>query len=834
MAVSHELSLLTVSGGLGEGPLSSHSSGSGLTTTDSILNYLHRGADLRETFQTLMSQLMRTSHDLAPQDYVLWKKDRKTLARLVWNHAVDRHQMRHDTSYEAKEVDGKKMVYIGCKTKDAEKEVKRNLKGSGAMDFVLKTLHFDEVQVNNKFTGHLARTDLSSTLVREPPSLIKRSLLGIPFEAPSSEGTSSSTTLGGIILVDGQPYALATGCPFSDERAKAMAMNQGEVVVYSYSGRNQPQEPHVARELMRERREYPHFSILSDWALVALPDGELPPNTILDVEQNSSQDWPWPSTPMHLKLLAERYITEKDLAHLMQKEGGRVACLTYSPSSSSSAPIPGFISPGTSTVMLSGTVFTVLRIDMFTSLGNAVCGIIIAGSRKGDDYISTPRNPSSDLEVFSAFMIPIMDVLKNISETLQVDVFLPTLTDYRIHSLQNQCQDNRWESDKPPFPYLNMELLLGQQKQNRRGLQSNEELKLRFRISKTQTVSSPPPNFGWPTRYILEEFIGLHYETTLLLLQLGDICPLSAAFRPGLRQWVRDYRKSRWRNRRTFACTAIIEQCLQTEAGENILGFLIFLWKTQRQQTHKGYKRGTAYEKRRIAWLAQLLSSLFDIMKISKTATPSIQQLQAFVYCLISAFKDKDLKHLYLVLDANYDVKRAGPANRSWATTPPTRLNSIYRFWRSVKGCMSGESEKADLVDVDTALYNTPDVLTTWNCSVATTTRILVLLHKIYASDRRQMMVYCGEGSTWVRFYAAVVLGLDVQFRRLERDGAHPMRRMFHHSAHLSNDSPADVVVYFDGQPGTTNVCEIVDRVDVGQAATGEIAPAGYLDEEGN
>ncbi|KAM0547220.1 hypothetical protein ACHAPJ_010482 [Fusarium lateritium] len=368
MATSQSLPQLLVSGGNGEGLPSSDGSFSELST-ESFLNQLPGGSSLRETFRELRKQLSHASHDLAPQDDILWKEHRKDLARLVWNHAIDRRKMRHETSWEAKEVGGRKVVYIGCKNSKAEKEVKRNLDDCGARDFVRQKLQFDKIEVNDEFTGHLAKTDLSTALLREPPYLKKRSLLGTPFEVTTSKDNSSITTLGGIVLVDGKPYALATGCPFSNDDVETM--DRDEVIVYSYSGSGHPQQLRAARQIMRQRKESLHSSTSSDWALVALPEGEFPPNSMLDVEEKSLRGWPWPSTSRYLDLLVDKYVTEQDLEALTQSGKGRVVCLTYSSSSSSSGPIPGLLAPGTSTVMLSGTIFTVLRIDMFIPLGKA-------------------------------------------------------------------------------------------------------------------------------------------------------------------------------------------------------------------------------------------------------------------------------------------------------------------------------------------------------------------------------------------------------------------------------------------------------------------------------
>ncbi|KAF5666932.1 hypothetical protein FCIRC_10011 [Fusarium circinatum] len=842
MATSHVPSRLTVPGRYGEGLVSSSSSVSG-RSTESFLSQLPGGLSLLETIRDLRDYFNPTSHALDPRDALLWEQKRQVLADLVFNHGAKKRTMHHETSWDAKVVDGKKVVYIGCKNRKAEKQVKEDLKECGAIDYVLEVLNFDAIQVSDNFKGHLAKIDLATTSVSKALDLRKPSLLGIPFEVPNSEGNSSVTTLGGVVLVDGKPYALATGCPFSshgDETA-----SRGEVVVYSYAGSGHPQESPVAQEIMRQRRESFHSAASSDWALISLPDGELPLNLTFDMREESSISWPWPSAGGHIDPLVERIVTEEDLKHLRTLDQGWVACLTY-PTSSASGPVPGLIAPETSTLMLSGVSFTVLRIDMFTPLehgdsgswvivGNAVCGIIIAGFGQKllieeiSDSVKDSKKPHLEPRIFSGYMLPMKDVLEQISQTLRVEIFLPTRVDYRINCLKLQHQAGRWAADSATPRCLDMELLLGEQKQRNRKKEDAESFGFGFEHYNIPMTLFLPHQIGWISRHILEDSIGLRYETIYRLLSLSDICPLSLAFRPGLRQWARDYRKSRWHNRRTFVCTTIIEQCLQNEAGENILGLLIFLWKTQRQQKYKGSKRDPENQKRRIAWLAQLLSSLFGIMATPKVAIPSIQQLQIFVYFLISAFKDKDLRHFYLLLDANYQVRSASPSDESWSTDLPPRPKLINRAWRTVKGWAAGRAEEACLVDVDEALSYSPEEPTTWDHSVVSTMRILVLLCKIHASDRSKLLVYCGNDSTWISFYAAVILGLDVHFRSMHPFGAQPMPQIFRQSKHLEGCGQADVVVYFGGPSGTEHVCEIIDRIDVGQVGIEAQAPESQL-----
>lgn len=64
-------------------------------------------------------------------------------------------------------------------------------------------------------------------------------------------------------------------------------------------------------------------------------------------------------------------------------------------------------------------------------------------------------------------------------------------------------------------------------------------------------------------------------------------------------------------------------------------------------------------------------SSLFDASSISTVATPSTQQSQSFIYCANPEFEEKDLKHLYLVLDEHSQVGKAVPSSDIWYDGSP-------------------------------------------------------------------------------------------------------------------------------------------------------------------
>ncbi|KAF9772385.1 hypothetical protein IL306_009910 [Fusarium sp. DS 682] len=363
MAPSHSF---TVVGRNGEEVQFTSGSASG-SSTSSLLSLLPLGSQLRDGFRELLAHLLLQPQTLDLADRRRWQDHREQLARLIWNHTARPYQIRQDTSYEARLIGGKKVVLIGCKTREAKNEVKSILIGSGAMYLVHETLGFDEIHVDRNFKGHLAKVSTVSGLGYGSRDYHNHPVLGMSLEIEASgdgKGHASFTTVGGVILIDEKPYALATGCPFS---ADTKENHGGDLVVYSYSGDGRIWDPTRAQEVIRERNEDSRQTATTDWALVALPDDQIPPNSMASAEHMA--DWPWPKFPSCLELLLQKHMSEQDLAHCMNQEGGKVACLTFP--RPPSHPRPGYIAAGTSCIVLNGTMYTVLTVDMLAPLGKA-------------------------------------------------------------------------------------------------------------------------------------------------------------------------------------------------------------------------------------------------------------------------------------------------------------------------------------------------------------------------------------------------------------------------------------------------------------------------------
>ncbi|CAF3540523.1 unnamed protein product [Fusarium graminearum] len=199
--------------------------------------------------------------------------------------------------------------------------------------------------------------------------------------------------------------------------------------------------------------------------------------------------------------------------------------------------------------------------------------------------------------------------------------------------------------------------------------------------------------------------------------------------------------------------------------------------------------------------------------------TPSTQELQSFIYCIISAFKDKDLKHLYLIPGArSRKAKASASTSLIWFDAPPSRSNLFKRGSRFVKNWVSGSHhDAADHIGVDRAIGNLPTISRSWDHSIAALSRVLVLLHTIYTSTREQVLVCYGKNALWVAFYADMLLGLHVSYRMMTTNGARPMSPEFARISNNMTGGRPDVVVYFDDHVELAEIYEIVDRVDVGQ-----------------
>lgn len=127
-------------------------------------------------------------------------------------------------------------------------------------------------------------------------------------------------------------------------------------------------------------------------------------------------------------------------------------------------------------------------------------------------------------------------------------------------------------------------------------------------------------------------------ETIRSLIRIGHIFPAHRMFRTGLRKWVAKHKVSHLRGARAIAVRLILEECLGTEAGENLLG-LVCILKIVLQvgdSYTKSRSRRRPSDERLTIWIRLLFCSLFKALGIPPTETPSEPQLHSFTsHCIL-------------------------------------------------------------------------------------------------------------------------------------------------------------------------------------------------------
>ncbi|KLU90651.1 hypothetical protein MAPG_10503, partial [Magnaporthiopsis poae ATCC 64411] len=629
---------------------------------------------------------------------------------------------------------------------------------------------------------------------------------------------------------------------------------------------------------IQQRSEHGRYERSVDWALLEYREddnGVPPPNSLFHMEPIDDVLWPEPvngeetaspdqgchrSTSFEGQVstnFIHQVMSRADMDKLLLGQSGLCAVVTPR------VIVPGFITAGTASVILDGAMFDALRVytkdpiedgdsGSWVLVNGRCCGVVFAAFDAQTSAASldpeASHKPDSELGFPGAYVIRIQDVLDSIKEALSATtVRLPNKLDWQISTLRSRRRGPEW-IDKEIFRdrYFEMELLLARQKSEALGDKAEEvRLEPTTAGASLTALSAPWHRSDGFSGKRLELLTGVRLETLGRLLLLGEVCPLAPVLRVGLKRWIQGYRKYRLENTRSFACSLILERCIHTQAGENLLGLLIVLWKFQRPETGR---QDSGERERRIVWLAQLLSTLCEGMRgiIPTTAVPSLDQLQSFVHTIVAAFRDKDLKHLYLVQGTNQRTSRE-PANAaSWALDGELHLSVWRRALRfrvpevlstangalqrgrrrATGGATSGfgvtgaggndDTSRWEIRSVAEVLGETVMASEVWNHTVASTARLLILLHRLAStSDRATKAIVCGGSfSSLGGFYAAVVLDLEVEVRR-RRYGPSTQPAYFPYREALENLAsgqrpPSDVFVFPDGP----DVCEIIDRSD--------------------
>ncbi|KAL8365906.1 hypothetical protein RB595_004606 [Gaeumannomyces hyphopodioides] len=629
---------------------------------------------------------------------------------------------------------------------------------------------------------------------------------------------------------------------------------------------------------IQQRSEHGRYERSVDWALLEFREddnGVPPPNSLFHMEPIDDVLWPEPvnrketassDEGRHRSTSLEGQVSTNFIHQVMPRAdmdklllGQSELCAVVTPR----VIVPGFITAGTASVILDGAMFAALRVytkdpiedgdsGSWVLVNGRCCGVVFAAfdaqASAASPDSGASHKPDPELGLPGAYIIHIQDVLDSIKEALSATtVRLPSKLDWQISTLRSRRRGPEW-IDNEIFRnrYSEMELLLARQKSEALGDKA-EEVRLDPTTAGASLTALSAPWYssdGFSGKR-LEFLTGVRLETLGRLLLLGEVCPLAPVLRVGLKRWIQGYRKYRLENTRSFACSLILERCIHTQAGENLLGLLVVLWKFQRPET--GHQNSDERE-RRIVWLAQLLSTLFEGMRgsIPTTAVPSLDQLQSFVHTIVAAFRDKDLKHLYLVQGTNQRASREPADAVAWALDGELQLNVWRRALRfrvpevlsvangalqrgrrrTTGGATSGsgvteagsndDTSRWEIRSVAEVLGETGMPSDVWNHTVASTARLLILMHRLAStSDRATKAIVCGGSfSSLGGFYAAVVLDLEVEARRRHHSESTQLASFPYRGAleNLASGQrlPSDVFVFPDGP----DVCEIIDRSD--------------------
>ncbi|KAK4225690.1 hypothetical protein QBC38DRAFT_530303, partial [Podospora fimiseda] len=320
-------------------------------------------------------------------------------------------------------------------------------------------------------------------------------------------------------------------------------------------------------------------------------------------------------------------------------------------------------------------------------------------------------------------------------------------------------------------------------------------------------------NISPTKRRLLKQAYNLNSDTLKSVLLLHDVFPLSTAFRIGMRNWALNHSRRSFRSERALASSSIIKRLMYTQGGENVLGLVLTFWKTQRYSSTLAVMEDAVDKKDKIvswapaekqarkirnlliAWVAQLLSSLLNLIVVAASEIPSLHQLEIFVRCIIRGFKDKALTDLEVKPNLSFDLGKRH------------RFARQFLFWKKPGDEDMGiDDDDMEGIDVDEGFRNLRPA--SWDNTVTFTSRLLLQLRQIAKGDCSHIIVSSGPSSASVGFYAAIVLGLSVEFREPMPGGYARAHHPFRMNTDSSLDLPTspDVIDTLKGSPEITEL----------------------------
>ncbi|KAF0320040.1 hypothetical protein GQ607_012808 [Colletotrichum asianum] len=249
-----------------------------------------------------------------------------------------------------------------------------------------------------------------------------------------------------------------------------------------------------------------------------------------------------------------------------------------------------------------------------------------------------------------------------------------------------------------------------------------------------------------------ETLIGLKIDTMRALIRVGHIFPVHEMFRDGLRKWVAGHKVSHLRVTRAIAVRVILDECLGTEAGENILALILTLnVLLQDVAKFKSLQSGENGTQQSVIWFRRLFTTILDILIMPPTQIPSKPQVETFVlYCLVG-FKE----------------------------VPQLSLNR----WQGSSGLAETISDLLEISTTTSRGITQEDLL-----PVEDFARMILELSDVAHSKGQKVLVCCGDPWAVCANSLAPLLGLTVHTRSYHGDGT------FQTENALNSDS--SVVIY--------------------------------------
>ncbi|MCJ1291898.1 hypothetical protein MMC34_003446 [Xylographa carneopallida] len=430
-------------------------------------------------------------------------------------------------------------------------------------------------------------------------------------------------TVGGIIIVDDQPYGLTVAHPISmlrsrrSENIRPKAKWELDDDVYDVLKKTQDGNTFSSHEEFAERSHWPKTHLFrslgsisafayssqgdlidvaknSDWGLISIEPGMIVPNLIHRERGSGVQ-------------LIQDIVTQ---AELPKGENGLVdlPCTIVT----AHGPQKARLSHGTSLLEIDGSSFQAKRIELDHPLGKNLIilfeSLLIDSLERGDSgswVIFDDRLCGSILAGREhppcAYMVPIEDIFNSVIQGMGATrVSLPSKTDSRLFELTLAGNVKRLVDPEIFLLRAYKQRISGVSQPNHDSVLHPKDLLL---MSSTMQGHNT-------LREVYDHLTGLDLSTLNGLILLGDLCPVEENFMVELRENIL---------RRTFGTVRISlnphlveirHQLLKTRAGENLLALILFT------------------EILPVESQAVLFSEMLEMLNIPYSLIPSIPRIQ--------------------------------------------------------------------------------------------------------------------------------------------------------------------------------------------------------------